>query len=151
MKYRNIGIIVVVLLIAGGIIWFFAARPQQANVPAAENSMAETASQQPAEGTFQIITAEDAKKMMDEGNVTIVDVRRQDEYDAGHVKGAILVSNESIGSTAPEALPGKDAVLLVYCRTGIRAADASQKLADLGYTHVYDFGGIQDWPYETEK
>ena len=100
---------------------------------------------------FQIIAADEAKKMMDEGNVTIVDVRRQDEYDAGHIKDAILIPNESIGDTAPAELPDKDAVLLVYCRTGIRAKEASQKLADLGYTHVYDFGGITDWPYDIVK
>ncbi|MEA4854153.1 MAG: rhodanese-like domain-containing protein [Christensenella sp.] len=100
---------------------------------------------------FQIIAADEAKKMMDEGNVTIIDVRRKDEYDAGHIKDAILISNESIGDTAPAELPDKDAVLLVYCRTGIRAKEASQKLADLGYTHVYDFGGITDWPYDIVK
>lgn len=107
------------------------------------------------ENSFQIISAEEAKKMMDEGNVTIVDVRRQDEYDAEHVKGAILVPNESIESgnnaIAPKELPDKDAVLLVYCRTGIRAAEASQKLVDMGYTNVYDFGGIVDWPYDKES
>lgn len=101
--------------------------------------------------TYQVITADEAKEMMDKGGVTIVDVRRQEEYDAGHIKDAILIPNESIGDTAPAELTDKDAVILVYCRTGIRAKDASQKLADLGYTNIYDIGGIVDWPYETVK
>lgn len=101
--------------------------------------------------SFQIIDYKKAKVMMDKGGVTIVDVRRQDEYDAGHIKDAILVPNESIGKTELKALPDKNAVLLVYCRTGIRAKDASQKLANLGYKNVYDFGGIVDWPYEKVK
>ena len=103
------------------------------------------------DASFRIITAEEAKKMIDEEEVTIVDVRRQDEYDNGHIKDAILIPNESIGDTAPDDLPDKDATILVYCRTGIRAKEASGKLADLGYTNVYDIGGIVDWPYETEK
>ncbi|MCH3914850.1 MAG: rhodanese-like domain-containing protein [Acidaminococcaceae bacterium] len=101
--------------------------------------------------SFQIIDYKKAKVMMDNGGVTVVDVRRQDEYDAGHIKNAILVPNESIGKTEPKLLPDKNAILLVYCRTGIRAKDASQKLANLGYKNVYDFGGIVDWPYEKVK
>lgn len=86
--------------------------------------------------------------MMDKGGVTVVDVRRQDEYDAGHIANAVLVPNESIGDTAPAALPDKDATLLLYCRSGHRSAQAAAKLAALGYTHVYDFGGINSWPYD---
>lgn len=98
---------------------------------------------------YHKITAEEAKKMMDGQQVTIVDVRRQDEYEESHVPGAILVPNESIGDEAPEQLPDKDATLLVYCRTGVRSEQASKKLVGLGYKNVYDFGGINDWPYDT--
>ena len=98
---------------------------------------------------YHKISAEEAKKMMDKGGVTIVDVRRQDEYDQGHIKDAILVPNETISDTQPEALPDKDAVLLIYCRSGRRSAEAANKLVAQGYTQVYDFGGIIDWPYET--
>jgi len=100
---------------------------------------------------YKIIKADEAKKMMDAGNVTIVDVRRADEFAAGHIPGAILVPNESIGTEKPAALPDTNAVLLVYCRTGIRAADASEKLVKMGYKNVYDMGGIVDWKYDTVK
>lgn len=104
-----------------------------------------------SEASYQKITAEDAKTMMDEGGVTIVDVRTAEEFAGGHVPDAVNVPNESIRDTAPESLPQKDATLLVYCRSGRRSAEASQKLADLGYENVYDFGGINDWPYETRQ
>lgn len=100
--------------------------------------------------SYQKITAGDAKAMMDEGSVTIVDVRTAEEYAGGHVPDAVNVPNESIQDAAPDSLPQKDAVLLVYCRSGRRSAEASQKLSGLGYENVYDFGGINDWPYETE-
>ncbi|MBQ9662955.1 MAG: rhodanese-like domain-containing protein [Oscillospiraceae bacterium] len=99
----------------------------------------------PAPG-WQSITQEEAKKMMaeDDGYV-IVDVRRQDEYDAGHIHGAVLIPNESIGTEPPEALPDSDQIILIYCRSGNRSKQAAQKLADMGYTKVYEFGGINTW------
>ena len=87
--------------------------------------------------------------MIDAGGVTVVDVRRADEYAQSHIPGALLVPNEEIGANAPEALPDKDAVLLVHCRSGVRSQQAADKLLALGYQNVYDFGGIADWPYET--
>ena len=85
-------------------------------------------------------------KMMsrDDGHI-LVDVRRQDEYDEGHIPGAILIPNESIGSDAPEALPDYDQIILLYCRTGNRSKQAAEKLAAIGYTNVYEFGGISTW------
>lgn len=100
---------------------------------------------------YHKITAEEAKEMIDEGNVTIVDVRTEEEYADKHIPGAILIPNESIGDEPPAELPDKDAVVLLHCRTGIRSKAASEKLIALGYTKVYDFGGIADWPYETES
>ena len=94
-------------------------------------------------------TSEEAKQMMDEGNATVVDVRTAEEYAAGHIPGSILIPVESIGDTKPVELPDTEAVLLVHCRTGIRSKRASDQLVELGYKHVYDFGGIVDWPYET--
>ena len=102
------------------------------------------------QGVYHKITAEEAKTMIDNGGVTIVDVRRPDEYAAQHIPGAINVPNEDISSDPPAALPDMDAVLLVHCRTGIRSKAASDKLIQMGYQNVYDFGGIVDWPYETE-
>ena len=92
------------------------------------------------------ISQDEAKLMMkdDDGHV-IVDVRRADEYAQGHIPGAILIPNESITDTPPEELPDKNQIILVYCRTGRRSKEASQKLADMGYVNVYEFGGIEDW------
>ena len=101
--------------------------------------------------TYHKITSEEAKNKIGEGGVTVVDVRTAEEYAEKHIPGAILVPLQSIGKEPPEALPDKNAILLVYCRTGIRSKQASDKLSDLGYTQIYDFGGIADWPYETES
>lgn len=101
------------------------------------------------EQAYHKITAEQAKEMMDEGGVTVVDVRTQAEHDAEHIPGAVLVPNETIHDEPPEALPELDAVLLVHCRSGVRSKQASDKLVEMGYTQVYDFGGIRDWPYDT--
>ena len=81
----------------------------------------------------------------------IVDVRREDEYAEGHIPGAILIPNESIENTPPKELPGFKQIILVYCRSGRRSKEASQKLADMGYSNVYEFGGITDWTGEIEK
>lgn len=102
-----------------------------------------------AEQAYHRISAEQAKSMMDEGGVTIVDVRTEQEYTEKHIPGALLIPNESIGSEPPAQLPDRQAVLLVYCRTGVRSKQASEKLVDLGYMQVYDLGGISSWPYET--
>lgn len=102
--------------------------------------------------TFYTISAQEAKKRMESGTpVIIVDVRTKSEYDEGHIPNAVLIPNETIGSERPAALPDLNAEILVYCRSGARSRAASQKLANLGYTAIYNFGGIMDWPYETVK
>ncbi len=100
--------------------------------------------------TYHQISQEEAKQRMtrDDGHI-IVDVRRQDEYVAGHIPGAILIPNESIGTEQPEQLPDKDQIILIYCRSGRRSKEAAQKLANMGYTNIYEFGGIIDWTGET--
>ena len=100
---------------------------------------------------YHKISAEEAYEMMASQKVMVVDVRTREEYDGGHIENAVLVPNESIGSEMPEALPDKEATLLVYCRSGRRSKDAAQKLLALGYQSVYDFGGVIDWPYELVK
>ena len=99
--------------------------------------------------TYTQITQEEAKDRMalQDGHL-IVDVRRPDEYAEGHIPGAICVPNETIEEEAAQKLPDKDQVLLVYCRSGRRSKEAAQKLADMGYTNVYEFGGIIDWTGE---
>ena len=100
-------------------------------------------------GIYTEITQEEAKEMMkkDDGHL-IVDVRRQDEYDEGHIPDAVCIPNESIGTEQPEKLPDKEQILLIYCRSGRRSKQAAQKLADIGYTNIYEFGGIIDWTGE---
>jgi rhodanese-related sulfurtransferase len=99
--------------------------------------------------SYRKISAQEAKKMIDSGQSLIVlDVRTPGEFAGGHIEDAINIANETIGSDRPSALPQKDATILVYCRSGSRSAQASKKLLALGYTEVYDFGGIIDWPYE---
>jgi rhodanese-related sulfurtransferase len=98
---------------------------------------------------YRKITAEQAKERIDSGDELIVlDVRTQDEYDAGHIEGALLLPNETIFDMQPDLLPDLDAEILIYCRSGNRSAQAALKLIAMGYTNVYDFGGIIDWPYD---
>jgi len=99
---------------------------------------------------YKKITAEDAKARIDsENEVVILDVRTEEEYKAAHVPNAILLPNETITDTMPDLLPDPDAEILIYCRSGNRSAQAAKKLIAIGYTNVYDFGGINDWPYDT--
>ena len=97
------------------------------------------------------ITAEEAKEIMDsEAGYIILDVRTQEEYDQGHIPGAIVISHEEIEEKAEEVLTDKDQLILVYCRSGRRSRIAAEALVELGYTNIKEFGGIIDWPYETE-
>ena len=97
------------------------------------------------------ITAEEAKRIMDsrEGYI-ILDVRTQEEYDDGHIPGAIVISHEEIVEKAEKVLTDKDQLILVYCRSGRRSKIAAEALVKLGYTNILEFGGIIDWPYEVE-
>lgn len=89
--------------------------------------------------------------MMDTQEVIVVDVREQDEYDSGHIPGAVLLPVGTINEeTASAVIPEKDSAVLVYCRSGNRSKTASAALAELGYTNLYEFGGINTWPYEIE-
>ena len=104
-----------------------------------------------ADGAYRQISQEEAKEMMDNQEVIILDVREQDEYDGGHIPGAVLLPVGTINEeTAAGVIPEKDATVLVYCRSGNRSKTASAALAELGYTSIYEFGGINTWPYETE-
>ena len=86
-----------------------------------------------------------------ESGYVIIDARTQEEYDSGHIEGAILVPEYEIADRAEKELPDKSQLILVYCRSGRRSKIASQALADLGYTNVKEFGGIITWEYETVK
>ena len=99
----------------------------------------------------QITVNEAASIMKSEKDYIILDVRRPDEFSEGHIPNAINVPNEIIGTSEISELPDRDQLILVYCRSGRRSKEASQKLVDLGYTNVVEFGGILDWSGETVK
>ena len=104
------------------------------------------------ENTYHQITQEEAKDMMDAGDVVVLDVREQSEFDAGHIPGAVLLPVGTITKdTAAAVIPEPDTVVLVYCRSGNRSKTASRALVKLGYTNIYEFGGINDWPYDVES
>ena len=103
------------------------------------------------EAVYMNITAEEAKQIMDsEDGYIILDVRTREEYDQGHIPGATQISHEEIAEKAEEVLTDKDQLILVYCRSGRRSKIAAEALVELGYTNIKEFGGILDWPYETE-
>lgn len=102
------------------------------------------------EASYTQISMDEAVTMMEEEtDYIILDVRRPDEFADKHIPNAINVPNETIGEEEIPELPDKDQIILVYCRSGNRSKQASKKLAALGYTKVYEFGGINDWKGET--
>lgn len=101
--------------------------------------------------SYKQISAEAAMELMEkEEGYVILDVRTQEEYDEKHIPGAILISNETIGTEEISELPDKEQMILVYCRSGNRSKQAAEKLVKLGYTNVIEFGGIKDWTGEVE-
>ena len=96
---------------------------------------------------YRQVNTQEAVDLMDgETDYIILDVRTREEYESAHIPGAICIPNETIGTEEIPALPDKDQLILVYCRSGNRSKQASKKLAALGYSNVYEFGGIKDWP-----
>ena len=113
----------------------------------AQNSSQEKTTE---EITYRQISQSEAKKMMEtEKDFIILDVRTQEEFDEKHIENAILIPDYEIEQKAEKMLPDKDRLILVYCRSGRRSKNASQKLAQMGYTNVYEFGGINTWQYGT--
>ena len=113
-------------------------------------SIALTGCSNPSEGgSYMQISMNEAVEMMEtEKDYIILDVRTIEEYEEGHIPGAICVPNETIGENVIEELPDKGQVILVYCRSGTRSKQAATKLAEQGYTNIYEFGGIIDWTGE---
>ena len=102
--------------------------------------------------TYEQITPQQAKEIMDtEQEYIIIDARTEEEFAEGHIENAILIPEYEIAQRAEKELPDKDALILVYCRSGRRSKIASEELVKLGYTNVKEFGGIIDWPYETVR
>ena len=135
MKYVLIGAAAVVLIAAAVLLYFrLNAKNMIVDGPGMERE------------AYRQITQDEAKEMMarDDGHI-VVDVRRQDEYEAGHIPGARCIPNESIESEMPPELPDLDQIILIYCRSGRRSKEAAEKLFDMGYSNIYEFGGIIDW------
>ena len=102
--------------------------------------------------TYEQISSQQAKNLMDtEVDYIILDTRTEEEFAKGHIPNAILIPHYEIAQRAEKELPDKDQLILVYCRSGNRSKQASQVLADLGYTNIKEFGGIIDWEYGIEK
>ena len=130
MKLKVVPLLLVILLLAG----------------CAETTGGEN------DATYRQITMSEAVEMMEsESDYIILDVRRPDEFAAGHIPNAVNIPNESIGADEIDELPDKDRLILVYCRSGNRSKQASEKLVRLGYTNIVEFGGILDWKGEIEK
>ena len=99
--------------------------------------------------TYRQISMDEAVTMMtQETGYIILDVRRADEFAAGHIPSAINVPNETIGTAEISELPDKNQLIMVYCRSGRRSKEAAEKLVKLGYTNIVEFGGILDWKGE---
>jgi len=111
---------------------------------AAEETKAETA-------FHSILPAEAKEKLEENKDIVLIDVRTREEYDQERIAGSILIPVDVIADEAPGRLPDKKTEIIVYCRSGARSQRAAKQLAALGYTNVYDMGGIQSWPYETVR
>ncbi len=135
---RNLFLLAAVICFGMAILKFYSARMGRS-----------TSAPQDAGNSRAAISAEEAKERLEANpDAILLDVRTQEEYDGGHIPGAVCFPNEDILPELP--LPfEKDAEILVYCHSGRRSAEAAEKLKHMGYTNVADFGGIRDWPYET--
>ena len=102
------------------------------------------------EATVRLITAEEGKAIMDaETGYILLDVRSEEEYREAHIPGAVVIPDGELAARAQKELPDKEQKILVYCRSGRRSAASAQALLEMGYTNVFDMGGIINWPYET--
>ncbi len=96
---------------------------------------------------YHKLNSSEAKRMMDEEDVIILDVRTLEEYKWLHIRGSMLIPNDKINSSVLNIIPDLNRKILIYCRSGHRSQEAAEKLVDIGYKNVYEFGGIIDWPY----
>lgn len=113
---------------------------------AGKKAMEKPRAEEAQTSAYQKISPEELKQLFKEGTeFTLVDVRQPEEYEEGHIPSAINVVNEEISNSMPEALPDKDAVIVVYCRSGRRSKEAADKMVKLGYKDIRDMGGILDW------
>ncbi len=146
MKFKNLkGLIVLIICLT-----LFSSCSGKENTPTITTDTTENTTNNSL--GYEQISGEQAKRLMDtEKDYIIIDARTEEEFNEGHIEGAILIPEYEIGERAEKELPDKDQLILVYCRSGRRSKIAAQALADLGYTNVKEFGGIIDWQYEIVK
>ncbi len=146
MKFKNLkGLIVLIICLT-----LFSSCSGNENSPTTTTDTTENATNTSL--GYEQISGEEAKRLMDtEKDFIIIDARTDEEFNEGHIEGAILIPEYEISERAEKELPDKDQLILVYCRSGRRSKIAAQALADLGYTNVKEFGGIIDWQYEIVK
>lgn len=146
MKFKNLkGLIVLIICLT-----LFGSCSGNENSPTITTHTTENATNNSL--CYEQISGEEAKRLMEtESDYIIIDARTDEEFNEGHIEGAILIPEYEIGERAENELPNKDQLILVYCRSGRRSKIAAQALADLGYTNVKEFGGIIDWQYEIVK
>ena len=150
MKFFSI----VMILAAGLLLASCAASPMQTTAPANSPTAAvlPTPDATAAQAQARLITPEEAKqRLASEQGIVLLDVREPDEYAEGHIAGSVLLPLGDITAKVEVTVPDKDTVVFVYCRSGRRSALAADELVKLGYTQVFDLGGIIDWPYGVEK
>ena len=150
MKFKNFKGLIFLLIIS---LTLFSSCSGNANTEETQNTTIDTTETSINNSlTYEQIAGEEAKRLMDtEADFIIVDARTEEEFNEGHIEGAILIPEYEISERAEKELPNKEQLILVYCRSGRRSKIASQALADLGYTNVKEFGGIIDWQYEIVK
>lgn len=150
MKFKNFKGLIFLLIIS---LTLFSSCSGDVNTEETQNKTIETTKDSINNSRgYEQISGEEAKRLMDtETDYIIVDARTTEEFNEGHIEGAILIPEYEIGERAEKVLPHKNQLILVYCRSGRRSKIASQALADLGYTNVKEFGGIIDWEYEIVK
>ena len=146
MKFKNLrGLIVLIICLT-----LFSSCSGNENSPTITTDTTETTVNNSL--GYEQISGEEAKHLMDtEKDYIILDARTDEEFNEGHIEGAILIPEYEITDRAEDELKDKDQLILVYCRSGRRSKIAAQALADLGYTNVKEFGGIIDWQYEIVK
>ena len=133
---KKIIYIIIIFIVVGGVIWMY--KKEDKNVQNNEE--------------IRYVSMNEIISIMEENeNYIILDVRTIEEYDEGHIPNAICIPNETIDEDVINKLPNKDQLILIYCRSGNRSKQAANKLKNLGYTNLIEFGGIIDWKGEIEK
>ena len=144
----KLGIGAAIVLLAAVIIVVIYMTQKSVNEPMQNSGSSNSATK----AEYHKITAQEGKEMMDKDkSILLVDVRTQEEYDQGRIAGSVLIPDYEIEAKAASKLPDKDATIIIYCRSGNRSKTAANKLVSMGFTKVYDMGGITSWPYGTVK